>query len=182
MEHEEQFAHTLAVHVLDKPKLSLWMILIPIIFVFYFYQLQKFTAGRKTFVEHYLISRKRSLDEAFEAVTSGKDPDIGKLAGLSDVPEDIRTHQARVFSILVDHYITLLRSDGDDFASLVQSAYKSLSHYLLYLNSLNNAEKDRDNALKPHLEKTQEGIDAVVKNIEFHSEKLRREIAEKIFA
>ena len=72
MEHEEQFAHALAVHVLDKPRLSIWMILIPIIFVFYFYQVQKFKTGRTTFVEHYLVSRKSALQEAMTAVKTGR--------------------------------------------------------------------------------------------------------------
>ena len=43
--HEEDFAAALARHVIDKPKLSIWMILIPIFFVFYFFQLNKYRDG-----------------------------------------------------------------------------------------------------------------------------------------
>lgn len=182
MEHEKEFAHMLASRVLDRPQLSLWMILIPIIFVFYFFQLQKFSTGRSSFAGHYLVSRKRALDEALRAVKSDTNPDITMLASLSDVPHDTRPQQAKVISILVDHYRTLLQSDGDDIAYLITSAYGNLTGFLLFLNSLSNAEKDRDAALKPYLKKTQEGIDDIVSRIETLSEQLRREVAEKIFS
>jgi cell division protein ZapA (FtsZ GTPase activity inhibitor) len=181
LEYENQFADTLAVQVLDKPKLSLWMVLIPFIFIFYMYDLQKFKAGRKTFAEHYLVSRIRALDEAAEVVTRNKEPDILKLAGLSDVPVDIRGHQAEVLALLVNHYVILLRSDGEDYESLIRSAYRDQTNYLLFINRLNQAEKKRDSALQPHLQKTHEDIESVVNTIQQQSEKLRRESAQMIF-
>ena len=182
LEHEKKLADILALQVLDRPQLSVWMILIPIIFVYYFYQYQKFTNDRKMFAEHYLISRKHALDEAVEVINTGRKPDTIKLAKLSDVPDDALEQQAEMLAVLVEHYATLLGSDGEDFESLVRSAYSSRSGYLLFLNHLNQAEKAVNKVLKPHLKKSFEGIDDTVSNIESWSEKLRREEAENIFS
>jgi hypothetical protein len=181
IQHEELFANTLALKVLEKPKLSVWMILIPIIFVFYFYQYQKFLTGRKMFAEHYLVSRKRALDEAVKVVQTGREPDIGGMAKMSEVPDDIRDKQSKVLSILVEHYVKLLQSDGEVYESLVRSAYQNSSSYLLFLNSLNQAEKDVNRALTPHLQKQHNEISSVVDAIDVQSEILRRESAGKIF-
>ena len=86
-----------------------------------------------------------------------------------------------MLSILVEHFVNLLQSDGEDFDSLVHSAYNNRTNYLLVLNRLNRAEKDFDRALKPHLNKEHEGVNNVIKSMELQTEKLRREIAEKIF-
>jgi hypothetical protein len=181
LENEKRFADALAVLVLDKPKLSVWMILIPIIFVYYFYRLQKFSNGRTAFAENYMISRKRALNEALAVIQTGKEPDIDKLVKLSSLPEDVRKQNAALLALLVSHYTDLLRSDGDNFESLVQSAYRSRTNYLLFNNQLNQVEKTLNSTLMPHLDGTLEGVNDIVSAIERHSEKLRRDHAEAIF-
>lgn len=179
LNHEIAFAAHLARQVVQKPKLSVWMILIPIIFVFYFYQLQRYSEGRTKFIEHYLMSRRRVLDEAAMLVTSGAKPDIARLAAQSDVPEDARGFQAEVLTLLVEHFANLLRSDGEDFDALVRSAYRARTNYLLVMNRLNQAEKAVYTAVVSHLE--EEAAGTVVKTIETASETYRREEAERIF-
>ena len=180
LEHETAFARNLATYVIDRPKLSVWMILIPILFVYYFYRFQRYAEGRKTFAEHYLMSRTRALDEAFHALNSGREPDIDHLARLSDVPDAIRPFQADVIRVLVNHFVSLLRTDGDDFETLVRSAYRDRTNYLLFLNRLNQTEKEVYTGLTSHLRETQEEVNTVVRTIELQSEKLRREEAERI--
>jgi hypothetical protein len=181
-EHEELFARALSLKVINKPKLSIWMILIPVIFVHYFYQFQKFTAGRKMFVENYLISRKHALDEAVAVADTGKEPEIERLAKLSNLPAGIREQLSEVLAVLVEHYIILLRANGRDFESLVRSAYRNQMNYLLFINRLNNTEKLLYTALMPHLNETNDNINDIVSAIEFHSIKLRKESADRIFS
>lgn len=64
---ERQFASRVSEQVIDKPQLAVWMILIPVFFVFYFWQLKRYAGGRKTFAEKFLITRSRTLDEALRA-------------------------------------------------------------------------------------------------------------------
>jgi hypothetical protein len=181
LEHETWFAEALASRVLARPKLSVWMILIPIIFVYYFYQFQKVTEGRKQFAAHYLKSRVRALDAAVQALDTGEKPDAESLASLSDVPEEVRPLQAEFLSILVEHYTGLLQAEGGDFASLVRSSCRNRTNYLLLLNRLTQAEGKVNEALKPQLEKTHAEVEGVIRAVEAESESIRRELAETIF-
>lgn len=178
---EELFAKRLALKVIERPKLSIWMILIPIIFLHYFYRFQKFNTGQKRFVENYMISIRRALNEAVEVVENGKKPDPGSMASMSDVPEAVRKKQADVYAVMLEHYIDLLRSKGDDVAALIRRVYQKRTNYLLFLNRLNRVEKDRNSALKPLLYETTDGVNEIVEQMERFSEILRREMAEKIF-
>ncbi|MCJ7830466.1 MAG: NF038143 family protein, partial [Desulfobacterales bacterium] len=67
LQEERLFAAALAAQVIGKPQLSIWMILIPIIFVFFFFRFQKYVAGKKTFADNYLTSRQQALEEALAA-------------------------------------------------------------------------------------------------------------------
>lgn len=182
IDHEEQFTGILALQVIEKPKLSVWMILIPIIFVYYFYRLQRFSTGKKTFSEHYMIAINRAINEAEAVIEEGKTPDPAALAGQSDVPESIRDLQTKVYHVLLEHYIDLLKAEGDDFESLIRTAYGSRTNYLLYCNRINQVEKERNKALIPLMEQNTEGVNEIIEKIESHSETLRREIAEQIFS
>jgi len=181
LKHEEIFADSLALCVVDKPQLNVWMILVPIIFVYFFYRYQRFSSGRKAFAENYMIGRKRAINEALLAVGSDKDPDADAMARLSNLPDGAHQKYAALLSILMDHYIDLLSSDGNDFNALIRSVYKRRANYLLFMNRLNQAEKVLNVALKPHLSATTENVDEIINVIETNSEKLRRETAERIF-
>jgi len=181
LEQEEKFAFTLATQVINKPQLSLWMILIPIFFVFYFNNLAKYKKGCKQFAENYIIDNKRALNEAIEVVNRGREPDISALAELPNINSNARKKKANILAILVEHYTVLLNSDGEDFSSLIRAAYGSLTNYLLFLNHLNQAEKEVNKALNLDLKESDEVINDIVSSMEGQSERLRRETAESIF-
>jgi len=157
------------------------MILIPVIFVYFFYRYQKFSSSRKVFCENFLISRKRALNEAMEVIRAGRKPDINALARQSDLPEPIREKNAAVLAVLVDHYLDLLQADGEDFQGLVRGAYKNRTNFLLFVNQLNQAEKSLNHALEPHLAEDSGDISDIIHLINLHSEKICRELSKKIF-
>ena len=181
LEQEEEFAIALASQIINKPQLSLWMILIPIFFIFYFTNLSKYKNGCRQFAENYLIDKKRALNEAVEAVNGGREPDIRALAELSNMNSEARDKQANILAILTEHYRVLLNSEGEDFASLIRSAYGTLTDYMLFLNRLNQSEKEVNKSLKPDLEEPDEVINDIVSRMEDLSARLRREKAESIF-
>ena len=180
--HERQFAHRLSIEVIDKPKLSVWMILIPIIFVHYFYRFNKFSTGRKAFTENYLISRLRALGEALQVVESGHKPDIEKLVSLASLPMDALPAYRDLLRILIDHYTDLLQADGDTYAEMIRSVYGGRTDFLLFVNRLNKAEKALDRALESDMKEHIEGFDEIVARIERNSETLRRADAAQIFS
>ncbi len=179
--YEEQFANAIAAKVIDKPILSLWMILIPVFFVFYFYKLKQFADGRKAFVKHFMVTRQRILDEAFAAVESDRKPDVNEVIKMSSAPEDTFRAYAQWIKVLAEHYLDLLKAQGDHIDSLVKATYKNRTNYLLTLNRLNEVEKGFNNALKPHLYKNIESVDDIVAVIEQWVCKIRRQEAARIF-
>ena len=178
---EKRFAAMISARVIDKPQLAVWMILIPVFFVFYFWQLKRYSDGRKTFAEKFMITRRRALDEALVSVEAGKGPDIETVVQASDIPDEIRKDYRRWVALLIDHYRDLIQAHGSSFPALVRSTYKSRTNYLLFLNRLNQVEREFDAALKPHIAETTENANGIIKLMEESTGSLRRQIAEEIF-
>ena len=178
---ERRFASLVSAQVIDKPKLAVWMILIPVFFVFYFWQLSRYSDGRKTFAEKFLITRKRALEQAFQSAAASKGPDIEQVVQVADIPEAIRKDYRRWVAVLVDHYRDLILAHGSSYAALVRSVYKSRTNYLLFLNRLNQVEREFDAALKPHIAETTENANGIIKLMEESTGSIRRRLAEEIF-
>lgn len=181
LKEEERFAFALALEVVERPKLTMWMVLIPFIFLYFFYQYKRVTEGRKAFVNGYLVSRKRALEESLQRVKHRREPDIDMILKESTLPEGAKGAFREYFSLLLEHYSDLLRSDGSDTGSLVRAAYRNRTHYLLFLNRLNQTENTFHRVLRGQMGTGAEEIDAVMRKMEVASERLRRESAERVF-
>lgn len=183
MNQERSFARDLAFRVIDMPRLSMWMILIPIILVYHIYRHNNAVKGRSAFVEHYMLSRTRSLEEAYFALAEGRSPDIdGVVARAVDLPPSARSAYAAWIAVLVQHYSDLLRASGADFKELVHGVYHNRSNYLLFLNQLGQLEKALNAALNIHLAETTGDVTETIERIEAASAELRRLQAEAIFS
>ncbi len=181
-EAEERFAYDLAKELLPKPAMSVWMILIPIIIVFHMYRHQQVMNSRREFVENYLISRFRALEEAFRSLEKGDGPDISNIVSKADdLPASVLPAYRTWMRELTDHFTDLLSSSGDSYAELVRSAYRSKSEYLFDLNALNRCERDFNAQLKLHMAESSPDASAAFDAMEKGSENLRRIRAEKIY-
>jgi hypothetical protein len=59
--------------VFEKPKVSFWMVLIPLLFLYFIYRMQRYRNGRVKFDEEFMVTRRRVMDLAVEsAVTVDK--------------------------------------------------------------------------------------------------------------
>ena len=180
--NEQAFAIRLGSRVIYKPKLSTWMVLIPVIFVYYFFHLNKYKQGRRDFADNYLITRMRALDAARGAIVKEKAPDVEKLVHLATLPPETLGAYRELLIVLLQHYTDLLRAEGVAIAELVRSAYRNRTNYLLFCNRLNQVEKELNAALRPHMKDNIEGFDDAVRRIEGVSVELRRVDVEKFFA
>jgi len=181
LQRELLFANAIGAAVFEKPKVSFWMVLIPILFLYFVYRMQRFKNGRIKFDQEFMTTRRKAMDLAVEALETGVKPRIDRIARESGITDALEKPYAAWVRALVDHYDDLLAADGDSFDALVRSAYHNRTNYLLTLNRLNTVEKEFYTALKPRLAAT-EGAVAVIAAIEEHSRRLRRELAEQIFA
>jgi hypothetical protein len=180
LKSEVLFAGLLAREVLATPKMNIWMILIPFILIYHIYQARRVADGRKVFIQNYLRSRERALEEGVQCVEKGTKPVIEKMLAGADLPESARKPFMEFFLFLTGHYVDLLRSDGTDMESLIRSAYQNRMNYLLFLQRLNQAEKVLNEALRPHITGTA-GVDEVLETMETASQRLRREYAAAVF-
>ena len=181
LSQERRLAEYVARHVIEKPELSVWMILIPIIFLHFFYRLNKVASGRKEFVRNFMITRQRALEAALEGLETGQTPDPDQLCLMSSSPEATYREYAAWLRVLLQHYERLLQAEGNSVDGLIQSVYQTRTNYLLFLHQLHQAEKQFDDALTPHLDASLTDVTTIIKTMEQQSEVYRRQQAEEIF-
>jgi len=180
LQRELLFANAIGAAVFEKPKVSFWMILIPILFLYFIYRMQRFKSGRLKFDQEFMTTRRKAMDLAVEALETGVKPNTDRVAGESGITDALEKPYASWLKALVDYYADLLAANGDSFDALVRSAYCNRTNYLLTLNRLSTVEKEFYTALKPQFAAT-EGAAAVIEAIEVHSRRLRRDLVEQVF-
>jgi hypothetical protein len=178
LQRELTFANAIGAAVFEKPKVSFWMVFIPILFVYF--RMQRFKSGRMKFDEEFMTTRRRAMAAALDAVETNGRPDMAEVARNSRLPEALQKPYVSWMKALVEYYIDLLAADGDTFESLVRAAYRNRTDYLLTLNRLNTVEKEFYTALTPHMGAA-DGAADIIATIESQSQRLRRELAEQIF-
>jgi hypothetical protein len=180
LQRELAFANAIGAAVFEKPRVSFWMVFIPILFLYFIYRMQRFKSGRMKFDEEFMSTRRRAMDVALEAADAKGRPDMGEVARSSSLPEALQKPYAAWMNALVEYYMDLLAAEGDSFEVLVRAAYRNRTDYLLTLNRLNTVEKEFYTALRPHMGAA-EGAADIIATIESRSRQLRRALAEQIF-
>lgn len=135
--HETAFARALGARVVEKPAVTLWMVLIPILFLHYMHRHQQFKAGVEGFAHEYLKPRRRALEAALRA----SPPADGEADG-PDSPASLalRRAQARQEAALEVHYRRLLACEGDSHDALLRAAYGNRGAYEHHLEELGAAD------------------------------------------
>lgn len=180
LEGERAFANAIGAAVFEKPQVTFWMILIPILFLHFIYRMEKFKSGRMKFDAEFMVTRRRAMDAALNALAANVPLDRGELIRDSGLPAPLQEPYGAWVETLADHYRDLLLAEGESFPSLVRAAYGNRTNFLLTMNRLNTVEREFYAALKPHLDAA--GAAEIIATIEAHSQRLRREQAEAIFS
>ena len=150
LSREQRMARSIALKAIRPKPLSVWEVMIPIIFILGYMRAK---ADREVFSQNMLFTKKMALEAAFDmikrnhtkaAVLVGIELKTKEL--LSSVPDGIysdaiRQEQLREIDLLIDHYLKLLQTDGDDYASLVLSAYPTREDYRAFQQKLTSIEK-----------------------------------------
>jgi len=181
-DYEKFQARQLASQVIDKPVPSVWMIFVPIFFVFYIWKIKQYSHAINDFVGHYLISRHRALETAFEALQNGRPPKIDLLVdSAGDIPATAKPFYRNWMSLLVNHYSGLLVASGESHQELKRTCYQNKKSYLQFYNALNETEKAFQAALFPINEGDQQDIRSTLMRLEESITTLRCQEAEEIF-
>lgn len=181
--HEGAIARRLARRVFDKPIPPVWMILIPIFFVFHAWKIKQYGNGLKDFAENYMILRRQILDAAFESQHGSDVPVIDKLKQTIDsIPPKARDCFTELTTILADHFTSLLTARGNNYQALVREHYRNKTNYLLFCNQLNKVENSYNLALLPQIEGDNQDLVHVIKKMELGISELRKLQADEIFS
>jgi hypothetical protein len=148
---ERSQAWGVSVAMVPSPRISVWDVMIPIVFILNFLRTRE---RRELFVQNHLYTKMLALDSAREIMEGKvfreeafsrirKKTDEALAAESSDIySEAIREAQMAEVSLLLEHYLRLMASGGGDYAELVRNAYPNRRDYELFLNRLEKAEQD----------------------------------------
>ncbi len=182
LENETVLAKNIARKLIYRPELSIWMIVIPVFFVYFFYQLNRSTNSRKEFVLQFVLTRKLILNEAYSASVDGEKPDFQEMAEYENVPDSAKEAYRGWAKVLFAHYQKLLSEDGSSYAELVRGRYENRGRYLMILDQITKTENRFYKALHKELDDTVKGAGDVISTIEKFLSPLRRREANTIFS
>ena len=183
---EESFARAVALGVLVKRPPSAWHFLLPGMFLFDFLRRSSET---KRYSELFLFPRKLALDGALDLLQGEERNQV-----CSQIEERIKqwlislklysdrllhAHMGEI-TLLVDHYIKLLRTEEGNYHGLIQQAYSTQEHYETFLTELSASEREVDNAVAEF----HEGSAAIWQRLQAEQvlvEELRKKEIERIF-
>ena len=150
LEKEESKARTLALSLIKPKQLTVWEILIPVIFILNYVKLKH---SREIFIQNQMFTKKMALDAALDM----KKKDASKAAVMAQIDsktkelvasvpngiysDDIRQQQLNEVDLLIDHYKALLDAPGAEYASLVTNTYPNPAAFSSFLDALQSAEK-----------------------------------------
>ena len=181
--HEQEKARQLAFQVIEKPQPRVWMIFIPIFFVFYFWKLKQYESGLNDFAEHHLIPYRRTLDAVFAAEEDNRPVEIESLMPQNGQLDEKTRHAYRQWlELLARHFHLLLNARGRSYPELVRAAYRTKSNYILSCRQLAKAEKTYNLAILPTIEGDTATLRQITESMAEGTETIVKKEAEAIFS
>jgi hypothetical protein len=144
-------AQGLALSLIRPKTLTVWEIMIPVIFILNYAKLKQ---SREILIQNQMFTKKMALDAALDMKKkdTSKETVMAQIQTktkelVSSVPggiysDDIRRQQLKEIDLLVDHFTRLLNAAGKDYASLVTHAYQTAADYSSFLEALKSAENE----------------------------------------
>ena len=152
---EKALAKTVASAVIGQSPVTVWDVLIPIVFVF---NVLKFKRAREIFTLNFLLTKKLALQGAFDMTKTSQSREDA-LAQIRNRTSEIlasdkkgiysikiRQKQMREVELLLDHYYRLLNADGKDYSSMVRNAYSTRKDFVAFVKQLEGIEKEVNRA------------------------------------
>ncbi len=186
LQYEENFARLVALGLWIKRPISPWHYLLPGMFIFDYLRR---SAAVKNYSATFLFPRKLALDLSMQAMSRTDKKELFRqaeenikewLAAFKMYSEEIKDRHMEQIGILMEHYIKLLKADGDEYSLLVKNTYGNRTNYENFIEKLTAAENYVDLAIAHHLGNTEE----IRKRLEAEREQvaeLRKKEVQKIF-
>lgn len=186
---ERRLAKAVAKSVVKFPEITVWAFIIPIVFLFIFL---KYRRTLEIVTLNFLFTKKLALNAARDMIKNGqhrqevlawiddKTTDVLASDKQGVYSEKIRRKQMNEVDLLLDHYLKLLKAEGNSYESLVKDAYQTQESYEAFLHQLTLAERAVNRAAIQTVGKT-ETTSELISKMETMTDGIRRKEAEKIF-
>lgn len=164
--YEQQFAFRVANGMISKPAVSVWMVLLPFLFVYYMYQVQRYKTDVPAFADGFMRTKQAALDLALATLRNDRPPTPAETECRDEATpmvEAVKAGQQAEVALLDEHYRLLLAADGPDYASLLTCVYPTKADYLAFLERLQAMEGDVNKAVIEAFHENQEGRETVKK-------------------
>lgn len=145
---EKRKAYALARELIQKPEASVWMILIPILFIHHAFNIQKYKKSIHGFAENYIKTREKALELAFYSMKEEK----GVIINLENCFPSVEMHEEKEVRIcekqleeirlFFHHYKLLMDARGKSYEAMVKAAYGEAGKLKAFYNALEKAEKE----------------------------------------
>jgi hypothetical protein len=122
LEQEANFAASIGSAVIEKPKITCRVTLMPFMFIFLIHDTLKLKSNRRKFQNEFMTERRQAIDIAFEATLSGSKPSAHRMVWKSTCVDTLEKPFSSWIEALVDYYGDLFLAVGDNFKGLVRSA------------------------------------------------------------
>lgn len=188
LSHEQTQANFVALKVNPSRPLSVWEVLIPIVFILAY---MKSNERRQVFAQNLMFTKKMALEAAYDMIAKNQTKgaalmriELQTKQLLTSVPEGIysdaiRQGQLQEIEFLIDHYLKLLRADGKDYCALVLGVYPQRKDYLNFQQALSALEKQVSRAAGQTLGAQTDA--AMLSRIESATQELRSAEIQNIF-
>lgn len=135
--------------------LGVWDFMLPPLFVI---NVLKHQRTKEAFTLNFMFTKKLALEAARAMCYSGQtreeslaqvDRETAALLGSDQkgiYSEKIRQKQGQEISLLIDHYLILVNSDGKTYREMVRAAYGDRHAYNTFIDRLTTAEKEVNRA------------------------------------
>jgi len=149
LRHESAIARSVALAVIKPKPLSVWEVIIPILFIFGY---MKSKESREVFAQNILFTKKMAMQAALDMLKKGQTREsvMERIESktrdmIASVPggiysEEIRREQLKEIDLLFNHYCRLMNSEGDDYNSLVFNTYRTPDQLADFFRQLQDAE------------------------------------------
>ena len=149
--HETAIARSVALAVIQTKPLSVWEVIIPILFIFGY---MKSKETREVFAQNVLFTKKMAMQAALDMLKKGQTREfvMERIRSktremITSIPggiysEEIRREQLKEIDLLIDHYYKLMNSEGDNYDSLVFNAYRTPRGLADFFERLQQAEEE----------------------------------------
>ncbi|MBC2728368.1 NF038143 family protein [Desulfosporosinus sp.] len=188
--YETSMAQIITARVLEKPELSAWMILFPILFVPYMQRHSRYKESTKGFVAGFLYTKKIALDVAYKLYKNEISCEeaegiiaesVRKNPKAEELISNIYHQQIKEIDLLCDHYLALLATEEDKYDQMVRSHYESEDNYLSFVIRLAQMEKEVNRAASATFKEDEVEVPRIMNKMETKLLELRTQEAKQIF-